>query len=759
MVAGRRTGKTSFLRLLLDTSLVAPSVSRDQLVSVAKFVQGCSGHTSHVRSVSVAVDLAPADPDEPHLLNLTLIDTPSLDYDDDPAAQRAVDDILRHVDARFAESIEDDRKARTGDHHVHLCIYFLDPECIVPPSVSAPPVPLVSRARANSLSAPDAEPVILEPPVTTNPLLCRPTLPAADIATIRRLSARVNVLPVVARADVLSNDRLAAVKLAIRRDLAEAGIGFGIFDVDSFPQYSQRDTVELTPPARVSEPPNGYKHANGVSSTAASPPSPPVSPSFLRLPFALISPDIYSHSDGVSRVAPSRHELALQYTPLQQHPKLKQPLTKIIPGKFIRSYRWGFLDVMDVNHCDFIHLRGAIFHHMQTLQKYTKEYLFQKFRNEMQPPHPMPTRAAQPSNSAPPPPQFPHSSRPILAIDTTPTHATSKRQPPPQPAPRAGIAPNGDAAPSAVSPQPPPAVSESSPRTATSSRSQRSRTKKITVACNFCRSRKLKCDGGRPACSQCHKRSNPCDYMASTKRRRGKSRKQFGDSESEGESMEDQSVELENPSESPEVLSRGRSRRNSSVSMLLTENLPPLGTAMDRPEDTSNVLPSIAQATMAVPLPEPRPELPPIVTLSASPANVPREETATRSSAKPDQGHMIQTQRRRNASTAPGKGRTNHGSKIVACNLARQDATAHIRRAEVALGDHWRATTSTTPIQAEPVGEAPFPSSGAPEPTNGYTRRISAVDSGTADHSGQPAKKMRMAAAESGRSALAVAQP
>lgn len=119
MVAGRRTGKTSFLRLLLDTSILSPNVSRDQLASVAKFVQGCSGHTSLVRSVSVNVHMAPADGEESQEFTLTLIDTPSLDFaydvcvDDaadlvyDAASQRVVADILRHVDARFAESIDD----------------------------------------------------------------------------------------------------------------------------------------------------------------------------------------------------------------------------------------------------------------------------------------------------------------------------------------------------------------------------------------------------------------------------------------------------------------------------------------------------------------------------------------------------------------------------------------------------------------------------------------------------------------------------
>ncbi|OSX59910.1 hypothetical protein POSPLADRAFT_1066973 [Postia placenta MAD-698-R-SB12] len=778
MVAGRRTGKTSFLRLLLDTSLVAPSASADQLLSVAKFVQGCGAHTSHVRTVSLDIDLA-SEAEDPQHLNLTLIDTPSLDFKDDAASQRTVSEILRHVDARFAESVEDERKALTGNHHVHLCIYFLDPEHIVPPSVSAPPVPLVSRTRNNSLSVPEAEPVFLDPPVTTNPMLCKPTLPAADIATIRRLSARVNVLPVIARADMLTNDRLAAVKLAIRRDLAEAGIGFGIFDLDTFtqyPQFTRRDAVELMPSRLHSETPNGYaNHMDGASTKTTPPPSTPLS--LLRLPFALISPDIYAHSDGVSRPTPSRHELMYQYSPLPQGPHIKtQLLSKMGPGKFIRSYRWGSLDVMDVGHCDFVYLRQAIFHHMQTLQKYTRDYLFQKYRQEVQPPpKSMPTRGSH--LSAPPPRLLPLSqgTRPILAIDTTPSQSTAN--PPVLQAP---------------------VVSESSPRTATSSSqspllfqlshtgSQRSRAKKITVACNFCRARKLKCDGGRPACSQCFKRSAPCDYQSGHKRRgNGKARRHYGGSDSEGESVDELTFEMENPAGSPEVTSHNSSRRNSNVSMLLTESLPPLGSVVPerRGSSSSTVLPPIAQATSSrTSLPEAAgPELPPITTLSVPPAPASREDQSQLSSLKQESGQM--TQRRRTAS-ASGKGRTaGHGSKIVACNICRARKT-RCDGAHPACGSCARrqlpcnyvndpstsrsrnksaATTPSGPsgstsARSSPSTQMQYGSAQENMPlTNGVARRISAVETGLADANGHPSKKMRMAA-EAGRSTVAIGQ-
>ena len=185
-------------------------------------------------------------------------------------------------------------------------------------------------------------------------MLCRPILPPSDIANIRGLSSRVNVLPVVARADTLTTDRLTAVKMAIRRDLAEAGIGFGIFDLD-IPLYTQLESKVAKSKSEA-----GYmKHLNG------SPPAAPITPTLLRLPFSLISPDMYSHSDGVSRTSLARHEIAQQYAPTRRSVNHNYSPSKIIPGKFMRTYRWGSLDVMDASHCEFLHLRGAIFHHME----------------------------------------------------------------------------------------------------------------------------------------------------------------------------------------------------------------------------------------------------------------------------------------------------------------------------------------------------------------------------------------------------------
>ncbi|KAG6854646.1 hypothetical protein C0991_003294 [Blastosporella zonata] len=687
-------GKTSFLRLLLDTSSVSPTATKDQLTNVAKFVQGSTGHTSYIRPASIDINVDIEGSGKPQPIGLHLVDTPSLDFKDDKAAEWSLSEILRNVDGRFAEGVEmvsyaapramvpcliirspglECAEKRSLCPPVRLqqyllmiilklqprsCIYFLDPDQIVPPPVPGPSAPLVPRARTNSFSHAEQEPVILEPPLTTNPLLLRPTLPAIEIETIRRLSARVNVLPVIARADILSNERLAAVKVAIRRDLAEAGIGFGIFDMDttSSPFYQQQVQDDHSPPKNA-EASNGYgtTHNGPAPSSNNTPPTSPITPAHLRLPYALISPDMYSHSDGVARPPPSRAELVHQYTPSHYPQSLAYNLSR---GKFIRSYRWGTLDVLDPIHSDFLALRAAIFHHMDTLQKYTREYLFDKFRIEYH-------RQQRPSSHLSVPHHhaqgmahmgnLPHGTRPILAIDTAP-HPAMHRHP-------TLSGPRDILTGEIRSGQRPMADSMAGSGSARgSSRSARQRTKKITVACNFCRSRKLKCDGGRPACSQQRK----------------------GD-ESESDSGDDRSVENDDASASPEIPSQPLSRRSSNVGREGFAPLPQIAVTLDRRDRDDGPLPGPSSLrTKPSHLTEGRSlfhdnELPAIATLSLpepSPSTPVPMSAPTLLPLRP--ASEQQAAQRKRAATVPGKiPRTaaNSGPKVVACNFCRARKT------------------------------------------------------------------------------------
>ena len=101
------SGKTSFLRLLLDTSSISQTASQDQLASVAKFVQGCNSHTSGIRSTSIDINLDIDGTGAPQQIGLHLIDTPSLEFNrDEKTADWRVSETLRHIDSRFVEGAE-----------------------------------------------------------------------------------------------------------------------------------------------------------------------------------------------------------------------------------------------------------------------------------------------------------------------------------------------------------------------------------------------------------------------------------------------------------------------------------------------------------------------------------------------------------------------------------------------------------------------------------------------------------------------------
>lgn len=146
-VGQRCVGKSSLLRLLIDTLPLSPHATHDQLRSVANFVSSspnsfCECHLEVLW--------------HNERLLLHLIDTPPLTGDDSLA------DIISVVEERYirgAQSDTDEADSPLGESHVHLCLYLLD---------------------------------ALQPDFHH------------DISTISRLSVRVNVLPILARSDVLT---------------------------------------------------------------------------------------------------------------------------------------------------------------------------------------------------------------------------------------------------------------------------------------------------------------------------------------------------------------------------------------------------------------------------------------------------------------------------------------------------------------------------------------------------------------------------
>ena len=341
------------------------------------------------------------------------------------------------------------------------------------------------------------------------------TMSPVDIRIIRRLSARANVLPVIARADSLTDGKLAAIKKVVRRDLRAANLDFGVFgpvaDDPKSPSDERQNGHSHTNSSTGSEHSNGTSNGNGNGNGNAPPKeeekteeepaeeertSRPViklrptrlarRPSRSRsrleitdvslaedpsadmindtesvasrrfsahivaktdlsanLPFALITPEhvrkkrtpkgvvspssasanghVAESKDGHasnrdSMIAPSEdgHAFSIAQssvmspvspstpTSLRHFPYLQGPPADL-KGVFVRKFRWGTVDVLNPEHCDFAALRTAVMStHIkvrgrskcamrrtgradmprQLLKIRTKEVLYERYRTE-----------------------------------------------------------------------------------------------------------------------------------------------------------------------------------------------------------------------------------------------------------------------------------------------------------------------------------------------------------------------------------------
>ncbi|KZO96877.1 hypothetical protein CALVIDRAFT_536796 [Calocera viscosa TUFC12733] len=246
-----------------------------------------------------------------------------------------------------------------------------------------------------------------------------------DMLAIRRLSARYHVLPLVSKADTLTDRQLQGVKRAVRRDVEGQG-GWGVFDFDSPEEGQGQEPKEAELGLETA---NGNGNGNGHSAEAEissssedepvdghTTPTPTPTRTTTRNRVVHIRPtSAQSHSPrlrrarSLSRARPSA-DSSDSDTPTMSTPAVeKRELGGLLPwgvvapeeddpdeeqleagngkeggrvgaanvnsganpsagkekeGKdgqrWVRKYRWGEIDVLNKEHCDFWALRRAV---------------------------------------------------------------------------------------------------------------------------------------------------------------------------------------------------------------------------------------------------------------------------------------------------------------------------------------------------------------------------------------------------------------
>lgn len=204
---------------------------------------------------------------------LTVVDTPGFgnNIDNEVCFHKIVEFLERQYDEVLSEESRIRRNPRFRDNRVHVCLYFIEPT--------------------------------------------GHGLREMDIELMKMLSKRVNIIPVIGRADQLTASEKATAKKIIMQDIDHYAIPIFNFSYD--PEEDDEETIQDN--AALKE----------------------------LLPFALVCG------------------------------------TDVVDGKLVRQHPWGFAEVENPEHSDYVALRNALLgSHLSDLMDLTHDFLYESYRTE-----------------------------------------------------------------------------------------------------------------------------------------------------------------------------------------------------------------------------------------------------------------------------------------------------------------------------------------------------------------------------------------
>ncbi|KAI9808359.1 MAG: hypothetical protein M1826_004343 [Phylliscum demangeonii] len=256
-------GKSTLVNTLFNASLYPPKERH--------------GPSHDIIPKTVSIESLSADIEENGVrLRLTVVDTPGFgDFvNNDESWRPIVDDIDRRFDS-YLEAENKVNRMNIVDNRVHACVYFIQP---------------TGHA-----------------------------LKPLDIEVMRRLHTKVNLIPVIAKSDTLTDEEIVTFKQRILAD-----IEFHAIQIFEGPRYELDDEETIAENAEIMS----------------------------KVPFAIVG----ANSDVTT--ADGRK----------------------VRG---RRYPWGVIEVDNEEHCDFVKLRQMLIRtHMEELKEHTNNVLYENYRSE-----------------------------------------------------------------------------------------------------------------------------------------------------------------------------------------------------------------------------------------------------------------------------------------------------------------------------------------------------------------------------------------
>ncbi|KAM0438802.1 hypothetical protein ACHAPT_001561 [Fusarium lateritium] len=264
MVVGESgLGKSTLVNTLFNTSLYPPKERKGPSLDIIP-------KTVTIQSISADIEEAGV------RLRLTVVDTPGFgDFVNNDESWRP---IVDNIEQRFDSYLDAENKVNRMnivDNRIHACVFFIQPT-------------------GHSLK----------------PL---------DIEVMRRLHTKVNLIPVIAKADTLTDEEIANFKARILADIKYHGI-----QIFEGPRYELDDEETIA-------------ENNEIMS---------------KVPFAVVGANNeITSADG-----------------------------RKIRG---RAYPWGIIEVDNEEHCDFVKLRQMLIRtHMEELKEHTNNQLYENYRTD-----------------------------------------------------------------------------------------------------------------------------------------------------------------------------------------------------------------------------------------------------------------------------------------------------------------------------------------------------------------------------------------
>lgn len=263
MVVGESgLGKSTLINTLFNTTLYPP---KDPIPPGTE-----SPKTVAIESISADIE------ENGVRLRLTVVDTPGFgDFVNNDSSWKP---ILESIESRFDAYLEQENRVnrqKRVDNRVHACLYFIQPT-------------------GHSLKQ-------------------------IDIEFMRRLHQKVNLIPIIAKADTLTDEEIVNFKQRILSDIAHHNI-----EIFQAPVYENEDEETLAENEEIAK----------------------------KVPFAVVG---------------SNNEV-------------DTPDGRTVRG---RSYPWGVIEVDNEDHCDFVKLRQMLVRtYMEELREKTDSVLYEKWRSE-----------------------------------------------------------------------------------------------------------------------------------------------------------------------------------------------------------------------------------------------------------------------------------------------------------------------------------------------------------------------------------------